>query len=77
MSPATGTRTRTPWSPASMAYAALRNAVGDRQYVAARLGHLSDETKLILSRFGFEAPVYLKTMRTRHCEPSGPGGGRI
>ena len=27
----------------AMAYAALRNAVGDRQYVAARLGHLSDE----------------------------------
>ena len=49
----------------AMAYAALRNAVGDRQYVAARLGHLSDETKLILSRFGFEAPVYLKTMRTQ------------
>ena len=28
----------------AMAYAALCNAVGDRQYVAARLGHLSDET---------------------------------
>ena len=38
---------------AAMAYAALRNAVGDREYVAARLGQLSDETKAILERFGF------------------------
>ena len=37
----------------AMAYAALRNAMGEREYVAARLGHLSDETKGILDRFGF------------------------
>ena len=49
----------------AMAYAALRNAVGDRQYVAARLGHLSDETKMILARFGFEHPLYIKNMRTQ------------
>lgn len=49
----------------AMAYAALRNALGDREYTAARLGHLSDETKLILERFGFEAPVRIKTMRTQ------------
>lgn len=49
----------------AMAYAALRNAVGERQYVAARLGHLSDETKLILNRFGFDPPVYIKNMRTQ------------
>lgn len=49
----------------AMAYAALRNALGDRDYTAARLGHLSDETKLILERFGFEAPVRIKTMRTQ------------
>ena len=30
----------------AMAYAALRNATGDRQYAAARLGHISDETRL-------------------------------
>ena len=29
----------------AMAYAALRNALGDREYVAARLGQLSDETQ--------------------------------
>ena len=49
----------------AMAYAALRNAVGDRQYVAARLGQLSDETRAILSRFGFEAPLHLKNVRTQ------------
>ena len=37
----------------AMAYAALRSALGERQYVAARLGHWSDETRLILNRFGF------------------------
>lgn len=49
----------------AMAYAALRNAVGDREYTAARLGHLSDETKLILNRFGFEPPQLIKNMRTQ------------
>ena len=44
----------------AMAYAALRNATGDREYVAARLGHLSDETNLILNRFGFEPPLFIK-----------------
>ena len=49
----------------AMAYAALRNAVGDRQYVAARLGQLSDETKRILKKFNFEAPLHIKNMRTQ------------
>ena len=29
----------------AMAYAALKNALGQRQYCAARLGQISDETK--------------------------------
>ncbi len=49
----------------AMAYAALRNALGDREYVPARLGHISDETKLVLERFGFEPPVHIQTMRTQ------------
>jgi manganese-dependent inorganic pyrophosphatase len=49
----------------AMAYAALRNALGDREFVAARLGHISDETKLVLDRFGFEPPVRIQTMRTQ------------
>ena len=49
----------------SMAYAALCNALGDNEYVAARLGHLNDETAFLLQHFGFEAPLYLKTVRTQ------------
>ena len=49
----------------AMAYAALRNAMGDREYVAARLGHISDETRRILDRFGMDAPVRIQTVRTQ------------
>ncbi len=49
----------------AMAYAALRNALGDREYRAARLGHVSDETQLVLDRFGFSAPEWVKTVRTQ------------
>ena len=49
----------------AMAYAALRNALGERHYTAARLGQLSDETKLILNHFGFEPPLLIKNMRTQ------------
>ena len=35
----------------AMAYAALQNALGNREYVAARLGHISDETHLRLKNF--------------------------
>ena len=49
----------------AMAYAALRNALGDREYKAGRLGLVSDETRLVLDRFGFEAPEYVKDIRTQ------------
>ena len=49
----------------AMAYAALQNALGERGYVAGRLGHLNDESKRILDRFGFEPPVYIKNMKTQ------------
>lgn len=49
----------------AMAYAALRNALGDREYTAARLGHVSDETKRILERFGFDPPLHIYNMRTQ------------
>ena len=49
----------------AMAYAALRNALGDRGYIAGRLGDLNDESKRILERFGFEPPVFIKDMRTQ------------
>ena len=50
---------------AAIAYAALRNSVGDREFVAARLGHISDETHRILERFDFQPPVKIITMRTQ------------
>ena len=34
---------------ASMAYAALRNALGDRDYKAVRIGSVNDETFLALT----------------------------
>ena len=43
----------------AMAYAALRNALGDREFVPARLGHISDETRLVPSA----GPG-------RHCRPT-------
>ena len=49
----------------AMAYAALRNALGDGTYCAARLGHVSDETHLVLKRFGFDPPVHINTVRTQ------------
>ena len=50
---------------AAMAYAALRNNLGDREYVAACLGHVSDETQLVLDRFGFKAPQRITSMHTQ------------
>src|SRR5699024_5233019 len=39
--------------------------LGDREFVAARLGHISDETHRILDRIDFQPPVLLRTMRTQ------------
>ena len=50
---------------AAMAYAALHNAVGDREYEAACLGHVSDETQLVLDRFGFQPPKRIHNMYTQ------------
>ncbi len=50
---------------AAMAYAALRNAVGDREYEAACLGHVSDETQIVLDRFGFQPPKRIYNMFTQ------------
>ena len=50
---------------AAMAYAALRNAVGDREYEAACLGHVSDEAQMVLNRFGFQPPKRIYNMYTQ------------
>ncbi len=49
----------------AMAYAALRNALGDGDYRAARIGHVSDETNMVLEHFGFTPPQWIKTVRTQ------------
>ena len=50
---------------AAMAYSALRNALGDREYEAASLGYVSDETKRVLDRFGFAPPQIIHSMHTQ------------
>ena len=49
----------------AMAYAALCNAMGYREYEPACLGHVSDETQAVLDRFGFRAPKLLTGMHTQ------------
>lgn len=49
----------------AMAYAALKNALGQRQYVAARLGQVSDETQAVLDKFGFQPPELISNVRTQ------------
>lgn len=49
----------------AIAYAALRNALGDREYVAARLGNVSDETQRVLDKFDVEPPVLISNVRTQ------------
>ena len=50
---------------AAIAYAALRNALGDREYVPACLGHISEETRRVLTRFGFDPPQRLYNVYTQ------------
>jgi len=50
---------------AAIAYASLRNALGDREYTAACLGRVSDETQLVLNHFGFAPPKLIKNVYTQ------------
>ena len=50
---------------ASLAYANLRHALGDRNYKAVRIGAVNDETQKLLERFDMEAPPLIKSMRTQ------------
>ena len=49
----------------AMAYAALRNALGDRNYVAAHMDHISDQTQRMLDRFGFQPLRTVQNVRTQ------------
>ena len=50
---------------ASIAYASLYNMLGESDYVPVRLGHLNDETKFLLERFGFQPPAMISSVRTQ------------
>ncbi len=50
---------------AAMAYASLRHALGEREYEAACLGPISDETKIVLDRFGFQPPKRIHNVYTQ------------
>lgn len=50
---------------AAMSYANLRNALGDREYKAVRIGSINDETRRVLDRFGAEAPEHVKNLKTQ------------
>ena len=49
----------------AMAYAGLKNALGQREYQAARLGQVSDETQAVLGRFGMKPPQLITNVRTQ------------
>jgi len=50
---------------AAIAYASLRNALGDRDYLAARIGGISDQTQMVLDKYGFKPPMLLHNVRTQ------------
>ena len=50
---------------AAMAYAALKNALGEKEYVAVHLGTISDETNRMLERFHFNPPRFIQNVRTQ------------
>lgn len=50
----------------AICYANLKCALNmDEEYVAMRAGHINEETQFVLDRFGVEAPLYLKDVRTQ------------
>ena len=50
---------------AAIAYASLRNALGDREYTPACLGRVSDETQWVLNHFGFAPPQLITNVYTQ------------
>ena len=50
---------------AAIAYARLKNILGQTEYLAARAGHLSPQTDYILKRFGIPKPLYFHDLHPR------------
>lgn len=49
----------------AIAYAALKNALGERDVQAVCLGEINRETMVVLERFGFEPPPVLNNVKTQ------------
>ena len=49
----------------AIAYASLKNSLGERTYTPAVLGEINDQTKRVLNRFNFEVPKQLTNVRTQ------------
>ncbi|MCR4591101.1 MAG: putative manganese-dependent inorganic diphosphatase [Lachnospiraceae bacterium] len=50
---------------AAIAYAELKREITGGNYIAARCGHLNEETQYVLKRFGVQAPVYITDVRSQ------------
>ena len=50
---------------AALSYAALKNALGEKEYVAVHMGTISDETNRMLKHFGFKPPRLIQNVRTQ------------
>ena len=46
----------------AIAYANLKRIVTGKPYIARAAGHLNEETRYVLQRFGVEEPAYLATV---------------
>lgn len=49
----------------AIAYAELKNKRGDVEAIPIRIGELGPETKWVLNRWGFEAPIFVGTLKQR------------
>ena len=50
---------------AAIAYAELKRQITGKNYIAARCGHLNEETHYVLDRFGVQPPVYITDVRAQ------------
>ncbi len=49
----------------ALAYAELKNRMGDVEAIPIRIGELNQETRFVLDRFGVDAPIYMDSMQPK------------
>lgn len=47
----------------ALAYAELKNRIGDVEAIPIRIGELNQETRFVLDHFGVEAPLYMQSIK--------------